>query len=181
MNHYKTANNRLFFWALMSLVVFPVSSWGQSEMSLEEVVQRYLWSDNSSEFEKIDAVLQGDKSFGDMDRGWFHDLEEILRRGRTDYPDVEEKVDGAFPLQEIMVELPEGEQVPVFVQLPPNYSAGISWPVMFAMHGGPPGSVAGARSSARRMINVWESSAAKFGWIVASPSMATTVSQGRRT
>ena len=181
MNYDKTVISRLIFCVFFSLFILPVVSFGQTEMSLEEVVRGYLWSENRSDFEKAESALKGNKAFGEVDRGRFHDLEEILRRGRTEFPAVGETIDGNFPVVEIEVALPGGEQIPVFVQLPPDYSTEISWPLMFAMHGGPPGSAEGARSSARRMINVWESSAGKFGWIVASPSMATTVSQGRRT
>ena len=181
MNYDRTVVGRLILCVFFSLFILPVVTLSQTELSLEEVVRGYLWSDDADEFEKAEAVLKGDSAFDDVDRGRFHDLEEILRRGRTEYLPVGDTVEGKFPVVEFEAALPGGEQIPVFVQLPPNYNTEMSWPLMFAMHGGPPGSAEGARSSARRMINVWQSSAAKFGWIVASPSMATTVSQGRRT
>jgi predicted esterase len=167
--------------AWLGMVLLPCVLQGQTEKSLEELVHSYLWPNSEQEFQEAQAVLENDKTLTDVSRERFHDLEEILRRGRIVYPAAPEALDGKFPLQEIMVELSAGEKIPVFVQLPPDYNTDISWPLMFAMHGGPPGSAEGARSSARRMINVWTEAAANAGWIVAAPSMDTAVSRGRRT
>jgi len=166
---------------LLGMVLLPSDLWGQTEGSLEELVRSYLWPNNADEFEKAKAALEGDKALADVSRERFHDLEEIMRRGSIDYSGAPEASEGKFPLQEIVVELPEGEKIPVFVQLPPDYNTEISWPLMFAMHGGPPGSADAAQRSARRMINVWAEAAAKAGWIVAAPSMDTVVSKGQRT
>ena len=71
--------------------------------------------------------------------------------------------------------------MPVIVQLPPRYTAATEWPLMFAMHGGPPGQPAQARSGAERMIRVWKEAAANAGWIVAAPAMIPSVTVGART
>jgi len=72
-------------------------------------------------------------------------------------------------------------QVPLWVRLPTDWSPDRQWPLMFAMHGGPPGSVEGAVRSSARMINVWAESAEAAGWIVASPAMVDVVSGDGRT
>jgi dienelactone hydrolase/predicted thioesterase len=52
---------------------------------------------------------------------------------------------------------------------------------MFAMHGGPPGSAAQARSGAERMLRVWADAAEDAGWIVAAPVLTPSVTAGTRT
>jgi dienelactone hydrolase len=52
---------------------------------------------------------------------------------------------------------------------------------MFAMHGGPPGSAAQARSGAERMLRVWAETADAAGWIVAAPALTPSVVAGPRT
>ena len=172
---------QIIWAALLGMVLLPTALYGQNEGSLEELVQSYLWPSSEEEFQKAQAALKKDQTLADVSRERFHDLEEILRRGRISYPAVPEVIKGKFPLQEMMVELPAGEKIPVFVQLPPAYNNDVGWPLVFAMHGGPPGSAEGAQGSARRMVNVWTEAAAKAGWIVAAPSMETVVSRGRRT
>jgi hypothetical protein len=71
--------------------------------------------------------------------------------------------------------------MPVIVQLPPQYNPATAWPMLLAMHGGPPGSAEGARRSANRMLRVWKQPAADAGWIIVSPIMTTVVSAGGRT
>jgi dienelactone hydrolase len=89
-------------------------------------------------------------------------------------------VNDQFPLQEFSVEVSGGVRVPVLVQLPPQYTPQKEWPLIFAMHGGPSGTVAQTRPSAERMIKVWAESAARAGWIVAAPAMIPTVTAGAR-
>ena len=79
------------------------------------------------------------------------------------------------------VELPDGRNIPVFTALPPGYDPARPWPVIFAMHGGPPGNEEGAVRSAGRMIDVWLQPAADAGWIVVSPAMVHVRTMGRRT
>jgi dienelactone hydrolase len=71
--------------------------------------------------------------------------------------------------------------VPVLVQLPSRYDARTDWPLMFAMHGGPPGTAAQARSGADRMLRVWADAAEDAGWIVAAPALTPSVVAGTRT
>lgn len=146
---------------------------------LQEMVENYLWPDTDEDFARAQAMVE---SYGEggLSRMQMHDLAEMMRRGRPEYP-VTEAVDGRFPLQEFAVELPGGAVIPVLVQLPSGYSTETSWPLMFAMHGGPPGSAQGVRRSAARMVSVWVAAAERVGWIVAAPGMSTTASAGGRT
>jgi predicted esterase len=84
-------------------------------------------------------------------------------------------------LDEFVVATPGGRQVPVFVRIPTRYTPEHQWPVMFAMHGGPPGNAEGAVRSARRMVDVWAEAAEAAGWIVVSPAMVDVISRGGRT
>ena len=145
---------------------------------LQELVESYLWPDTDEEFAQAQAILESHDE--GLTRMQMHDLAELMRRGRPEYPSVE-PVDGRFPLQEFEVELPGGAVIPVLVQLPSRYSPESSWPLMFAMHGGPPGSAQGVRRSAERMVRVWAEAAERAGWIVAAPGMSTTASAGGRT
>jgi predicted esterase len=108
-----------------------------------------------------------------------HDLEEWMRRG----PNPTGGSAGARGdvLDEFVVSTPGDREVPVFVRLPSRYDPQHQWPVMFAMHGGPPGTVDGAIRSAQRMISVWAEPAEVAGWIVVSPAMVDVASGDGRT
>jgi len=117
-----------------------------------------------------------------MSRERFHDLEEAMRLGRgVDREAPRRMADGRFPVFEISVAVPAGPAVPVLVQLPSRYDPSTDWPLMFAMHGGPPGSAAQARSGAERMLRVWADAAEHAGWIVAAPALTPSVTAGVRT
>jgi len=110
------------------------------------------------------------------------DLEEVLREGRPlDGTVTGEGVVTGEVAERIEVTLPDGRVIPVFVSTPPGYTPQRPWPLMFAMHGGPPGSEEGAVRSAVRMVDVWRESAAAAGWIIASPAMVHVRSMGTRT
>lgn len=104
------------------------------------------------------------------------DLDEVLREGRPLAGAVTGEV-----ADSIEVPLPDGRIIPVFVSTPPGYTPQRPWPLMFAMHGGPPGSEEGAVRSAVGMVNVWHEAAAAAGWIIASPAMVHVRSMGPRT
>src|SRR5215211_6100142 len=142
---------------------------------LGDLVQAYLWPTSDAEFGAAEATLNGDASFKTMTRERFHDLEEALRRGRRVYPPMPARVDGRFPVAELLVEVPAGPAVPVLVQLPSRYDPRAEWPLMFAMHGGPPGTAAQARSGAERMLRVWADAAEDAGWVVAAPALTPSV------
>jgi predicted esterase len=110
-----------------------------------------------------------------------HDLEEWMRRGPE--PGVADGSPGARgdTLDEFVVPTPGGREVPVLVRIPGRYDPGHQWPLIFAMHGGPPGSAEAAARSARRMIDVWAEPAEAAGWIVVSPAMVDVVSRDGRT
>ncbi len=164
----------------MGIVIFIGPLWGQRAVALEDLVHLYLWPRSPADFQRAEAALEKDTTFSDADRIRFHNLEEILRQGRSDYSPVPSAFDGQIPQQTISVELPEGVSIPVLVQLPPYYTPEKYWPLVFAMHGGPPGTTEQALRSAQRMINVWTDAAAKAGWIVAAPAMITAVTAGMR-
>lgn len=148
---------------------------------LADLVQRYLWPATEAEFRAAEDALNADASMTDMTRERFHDVEEAMRSGRRSYPPAPTLVDGRFPVEAFSVAVPAGPDVPVLVQLPTRYHPGADWPLMFAMHGGPPGTAAQARSGAERMIRVWTAAAENAGWIVAAPAMTPTVSVAART
>jgi hypothetical protein len=148
---------------------------------LAHLVQRYLWPATEAEFRAAEDAIEADSSMRDMTRERFHDLEEAMRRGRPSYPPGSTPVEGRFPVEEFSVSVPAGPDVPVLVQLPSRYHPRADWPLMFAMHGGPPGTAAQARSGAERMIRVWTAAAEDAGWIVAAPAMTPTVSVGARS
>lgn len=112
----------------------------------------------------------------------FLDLEEVLREGQPleGAATGEGAVTGEVA-ERIEVSLPDGRVIPVFVSTPPGYTPQRRWPVMFAMHGGPPGSEEGAVRSAVGMVNVWHDAAAAAGWIIVSPAMVHVRSMGTRT
>jgi hypothetical protein len=146
---------------------------------LEMVVRGYLWPASDEERAQAETALN-DPAYANVSRKRFLDLEEILRRGRTDYPTLTAQT-GTIPLQEISISVPGGPVVPVLVQLPPGYTPDKSWPLMWAMHGGPPSNPAQVRGSAERMIRVWSDAAATAGWIVASPGITPSLTAGPRT
>src|SRR5262245_40717732 len=151
------------------------------EDPLAGLVQRYLWSASESDRRAAEAALTADASLAAMSRERFHDLEEAMRRGRASYPALPARTGEKFPLAELTVEVPAGPPVPVFVQLPSRYDPRADWPLMFAMHGGPPASAAQARSGADRMLRVWAEAAEEAGWIVAAPALTPSGVAGTRT
>ena len=104
------------------------------------------------------------------------DMEEVLRGGRP----LEGTATGEVA-ERLEVTLPDGRVIPVFVSTPPSYAPDRSLPLIFAMHGGPPGSAEGAVRSAVSMVNVWRDAAAEAGWIIVSPAMVHVRSMGTRT
>ncbi len=148
---------------------------------LGDLVQAYLWPTSDDERRTAEAALEADASLKEMSRERFHDLEEAMRRGRRAYPPVPSRVDGRFPVAEVLVDVPAGPAMPVLVQLPSRYDTRTTWPLMFAMHGGPPGSAAQARSGAERMLRAWAEAAEAAGWIVAAPALTPSVTAGART
>jgi len=161
------------------------------EDPLGALVQRYLWSASDSDRRAAETALRADSSLVSMSRERFHDLEEAMRRGRASYPPVPARGSGGqgppgdlvgrFPIVELLIDVPAGPPVPVLVQLPSRYDARTDWPLMFAMHGGPPGTAAQARSGADRMLRVWADAAEDAGWIVAAPALTPSVVAGTRT
>ena len=145
----------------------------------EQLVRSYLWPQSGAEFAPAAAALRAAPWAVGASRADMHTLEEVMRAGPPVASDVLQVV-GDIP-NEFVVSTPGGRSVPVWVRLPRNYSKDRQWPLMFAMHGGPPGSVEGAVASAVRMIDVWAEAAESAGWIVASPAMVDVVSRDSRT
>ncbi len=114
-----------------------------------------------------------------VSREVFLDLEEILREGPPVERTPARKIGDHAEIFEVA--LPDGRRIPVLVQLPPGYSQANRWPLVLAMHGGPPGSEEGALRSAAGMLEVWREAAAEAGWLVVSPAMTHVRSMGPRT
>jgi len=145
----------------------------------EELTRAYLWPSSDREFRVDSARIANDESLVGVSRQQMHDLEEWMRRGPLPH--------GGSPeargdmLDEFVVNAPGGREIPVFVRIPTRYDPLHQWPLMLAMHGGPPGNAEGATRSARRMIDVWAEAAEVAGWIVVSPAMVDVVSREGRT
>lgn len=146
---------------------------------LERLVRGYLWPASDAERAQAESALK-DAAYVNVTRKRFLDFEEVMRRGPVNYPPATGD-GGAVPLRELTVSVPAGPDVPVLVQLPPGYSPARSWPLIWAMHGGPPSNPAQIKSSAERMIRVWSAAAAEAGWIVASPGLTPSLTAGART
>jgi hypothetical protein len=159
----------------------PAAGLAAADDPLGDLVQGYLWPASDAERQAAEAAVTGSASFTEMTRERFHDLEEAMRRGRRTYPPPPARVDGRFPVVEVIVNVPAGPAVPVLVQLPSRYDQRTEWPLMFAMHGGPPATAAQARAGAERMLGVWAEAAENAGWIVAAPALTPSVIAGART
>lgn len=142
-------------------------------------VRTYLWSADQDAFREADASLRSAKWAVDVSRATMLDLEEIMRAGPPVFPGAPPTV--GDQLNELVIETVGGRRVPVWVRLPSNWTPERQWPLMFAMHGGPPGNLEGAFRSAARMVDVWVASAESEGWIIASPAMVDVVSRDGRT
>ena len=162
---------------LLSLLLGPPSI-AHAQVD-EQLVRAYLWPQNDVEFERAADALRADPWTTAATRADMHDLEEIMRSGPPVAPDPISTLGDA--LNGMVVSTFGGRTVPVWVRLPSDYTPARQWPLMFAMHGGPPGSVEGATRSAMRMIDVWSDAAETAGWIVASPAMVDVVSRDGRT
>jgi poly(3-hydroxybutyrate) depolymerase len=162
--------------AMISLAVArPV----QAQLT-RELVRAYLWPTHASEYRRAADRIAADSTLVGVSRAEMLDLEELLRAGRFDGSAATEAVPVAR-LDDFTVAAPGGRQIPVTVRLPGGYTPARQWPLIFAMHGGPPGSVEGATRSAGRLIDVWAESAEAAGWLVASPAMVDVVSRDGRT
>lgn len=145
----------------------------------EELTRAYLWPSSAGDFRSARVRIAEDDALVGVSRQQMHDLGEWMRRGpisRGGAPDAR----GDVP-DEFVVSAPGGREIPVSVRIPSRYDPQQQWPLMFAMHGGPPGSAYGAVQSARRMINVWAGPAEVAEWIVVSPAMVDVVSRNGRT
>lgn len=146
----------------------------------EAQLQSYLWPQSVAEFESVVDALSGDPSLVGISREHMLDLAELMRAGRAPERLMAPPL-GGDSIEEFFVDAPGGRTIPVYVRLPSRYSPDAAWPMMFAMHGGPPGSEDGARQSALRMVRVWADAAERAGWIVVAPAMTSTVSRDGRT
>jgi dienelactone hydrolase len=155
-----------------------------ADPALAKLAAAYLWPPDAAARSSAEQQLQDNAALRDVSRMDWLTLEEAMRRG----PGVEKfspapaaAADGRIPWQEFSVAVPHGPDVPVIVQLPRSYRPDHDWPLMFAMHGGPPGRPEQARSGAERMIKVWAEAAERAGWIVAAPALTPSVTAGPRT
>ena len=145
----------------------------------EELVRRYVWPSSPAEFQNAQTQLFTESSLVGVSLRQMHDLEEFLRRGSS-VPTPDENVLSRQRLDAFIVTTPAGRDIPVYVLIPSRYTPDTEWPLILAMHGGPPGDVDGARRGALGMVDVWAEAAERAGWIVASPAMIhTVVAEGR--
>ena len=145
----------------------------------EQLVRSYLWPQTPGEFGPAEAGLRAAPWTTGASREVLQALEQIMHAGPPVTFDIMQIVGDR--LNQFVVSTPGGRSVPVLVRLPSNYERDRQYPLMFAMHGGPPGSVGGAMGSAARMIDVWAPAAEAAGWIVASPAMIDVVAGDGRT
>lgn len=155
----------------------PGNAVGQIDRQL---VRSYLWPESTAAFERAAAALASDPSLVGVSRGMIHDVAEWMRAGPIT-PAAPTPGAVGDELIEFDVSTPGGRTVPVLLRLPSGYTHARQWPLMLAMHGGPPGSPEAALRSARSMINVWAEAAEAAGWIVVSPAMVDVVSRDGRT
>ena len=104
----------------------------------EQLVQAYLWPMTAADFRQAEAALAADPSLMGVTRMQMHDLEELMRRGPAARSGAAAFKTGDS-LDQFVVEGPGGRAIPVFVRLPSRYAHDSEWPLIFAMHGGPPG------------------------------------------
>jgi predicted esterase len=176
-------NRRVSRWScLFILLLSSTAACARAQVDADidgRLVRAYLWPASQTEFESAEAAIREAPWALHVTRAAMLDLEEIVRAGPPRQPGPAPRVGGE--LNEMLVETPGGRQVPVWVRLPSDWRPDREWPLMFAMHGGPPGSVEGAIASAMRMVDVWAESTESAGWIVASPAMVDVVSRDGRT
>lgn len=147
---------------------------------LASLARAYLWPASEAERQEAERRLQSDSSLAALSRIAFHDLEDAMREGPLRFDSAPVSGDAA-QVHELTVEVPAGPAVPVLVRVPPHYAPDTEWPLIFAMHGGPPGQAGQARSGAERMLRVWTDAAGRAGWIVAAPALTPSVAAGPRT
>jgi predicted esterase len=166
----------------LALLLFPLLFGTSSTLRAqvdEQLVRAYLWPQGTTDFERAEAALRAAPWTTAVSRADMHDLAEIMRSGPPIAPARAPTVGDS--LNELVVSTVGGRSVPVWVRLPSDYTPDRQWPLMFAMHGGPPGRVEGATRGALRMIEVWAEAAETAGWIVAAPAMVDVVSRDGRT
>ena len=165
--------------ALLSVpLLFAISVALQAQID-EQLVRSYLWPRSAGEFALADAALRAGPWTTGASRDDMNGLERIMRAGPPIAAGIVPAVGDT--LNPLVVSTRGGRCVPVLVRLPGSYTSDRQWPLMFAMHGGPPGSVEGAVGSAVSMIGVWAAAAETAGWIVASPAMVDVVLRAGRT
>ena len=144
-----------------------------------ELVQAYLWPRSLAEFDDARASLAAEPSLDDLSLEEMSRVEGWMREGRPvdRYPET----GGTSPVRAFEAPAPGERTIPVLVRLPTQYTLEREWPLILAMHGGPPGSAEGATEGAARMIDVWTESAEAAGWIVVSPAMVSAVARDGRT
>lgn len=164
--------------ALLALVALATGTTARaSAQATEELVRSFLWPAGEEEFAEAARALEADGAADDVDRETMRRLTAWIRRG-PELPPAEGVGDA---LQELLVSAPDHRQVPALVRLPSAYTPGRRWPLLLALHGGPPGSVEGARRGALDMVRVWAAAAEEAGWIVVAPAMVDVVSRDGRT
>ncbi|MFQ5718356.1 MAG: M14 family zinc carboxypeptidase [Acidobacteriota bacterium] len=165
----RAVRHALFLTALLPVVIGAPALLTAS-ISMETAVDRVLGATSDAAAQTALEELRADPAWEALSRPRFDELEEMIAaRGPVAPP-----ADGVR-LEEIAVAT-AGGTIPVLVRLPGDYTTARSWPLLLALHGGPPRSEEQARRGARRMMEVWAPSTDRQGWMVAAPVMRTTVS-----
>ncbi len=147
-----------------------------AQPAVDDRIRACLWSEDAAARTTACRSLQNDTTLAAVTRMAFHETEVVLRAGRT----FEDRESPALR-EELDITLSDGRQLLVIVELPSRYHDETSWPLLIAMHGGPPGNADQARQGAERILQAWSQAADAAGWIVAAPVMTSVVAVAPRT
>ncbi len=138
----------------------------------QELVRSYLWPASDEELTRAAGLLEDEApSLSGLDRQAMSRLEGWMRAG----PELEAAAGVGDMVHRLLVAAPGRREVPTLVRLPSVYTPDRRWPLMLALHGGPPASVEDALGGAVDMLQLWAGPAEAAGWIVASPAMVDVV------
>lgn len=148
------------------------------EVAYSNLISNYLHSEDTDRRQAIVAELTQTLPIHGVSKTQFEFFESALLAYQPNALEREQH-QGVFKPYPITVTLPQGKELSVLIQLPPGYATDRSWPLLFAMHGGPGRSPEDGKRGADNMRNAWQQAAGEAGWIVASPAMSHVFVHGR--
>ena len=172
---------RLVTIPALALLATSSASVASEPPPLASLVADYLWSGDETVRDRAAIALSETAAYTAATRSAFASFERLLERSRPDSTPLPPREGGVFRAQLLTVTLPDGREMPVFVQLPPDYDPERAWPTILAMHGGPTASPEQSMRGAMNMLDVWLEPAKNAGWIVISPAMTHVVAAAPRT